>query len=158
MMRLKTAIFSLAVALAGISTAARADNQTPTTSPIAVGSGNLPYDIRLRRVDTHRTLPTLQAFASGILGGIFSETGLWVIIGGRTNGLHNFSTDPLENFPPSAQNRRIWIIDPTSWKVWSRSIKNSRLSVDQVDQLSASAYEHVQLGDVLYVIGGYGYS
>src|SRR5207237_8918679 len=100
----------------------------------------------------------LQSFASGSFAGAWSNAGLWVIVGGRTNGLHDFTSDPLENFPPSAQNRRIWVIDPGSWRVWSRSIKDSHLSVDQIDQLSATAYEHVQFGDVLYMVGGYGYS
>jgi hypothetical protein len=159
MMRLKIAAIFLSALLLNIAVGtARADNQTPTTSPIVVGSGDLPYEIRLRRVDTHRTLPTLQSFASGIFAAALSNTGLWVIVGGRTNGLHNFSSDPLENFPPSAQNRRIWVIDPARWRVWSRSIKDSHLSVDQIDQLSATAYEHVQFGDALYVVGGYGYS
>ena len=131
--------------------AAVADNQTPTTTPITVGGQSLPFGLKLQRVDTGGKLPTLQSFAAAQYGN------LWVMLGGRTNGLHNFSSDPLENFPPSEQNRRVWVIDPTTWQVWSRSIKDSGLTGDQVDQLSATNYEHDTIGDTLYVVGGYGY-
>jgi hypothetical protein len=152
-MGLRTAsILVFAASLPLLVSPALAENQTPTTSPIVVGENNLPYEIRLRRVDTPRKLPTLQAFASG------QHDGLWVLIGGRTNGLHDFTDDPLKNFPPSEQNRRIWVIDPVTWKTWSRPLGDSHLSIDQIDQLSATAYEHVQSNGVLYVVGGYGYS
>lgn len=130
---------------------AAADNQTPTTSPITVGGQSLPFGLKLQRVDTGGKLPTLQSFAATQYGKY------WVLLGGRTNGLHNFTTDPLKNFPPSAQNRKIWVIDPSTWRVWSRSITGSGLSSDQVDQLSATNYEHYRSGDTFYVIGGYGY-
>lgn len=131
--------------------AAVADNQTPTTTPITVGGQSLPFGLKLQRVDTDGKLPTLQSFAAAQYGN------LWVLLGGRTNGLHNFTSDPLENFPPSEQNRRVWVIDPTTWQVWSRSIKDSGLTGDQVDQLSATNYEHDTIGDTLYLVGGYGY-
>lgn len=144
-----------AVALALVATLpaapARADNQTKNTSPVSLEADKLPYEVKLVRVATPRPLPTLQSFAVG------EYQGLWVLFGGRTNGLHNFTNDPLKNFPPSDQNRRVWVIDPTTWKVWSRSVADSKLTDDQVDELSATATEHLQLGDTLYVVGGYGY-
>src|SRR5690606_13125810 len=85
-----------------------ADNQTPTVSPVSLDTDQLPYAVSLRRVKTATTLPTLQSFAAA------THDGLWVLIGGRTNGLHNFSNDPLKNFPPSDQNKRIWVIDPVT--------------------------------------------
>ena len=39
------------------------------------------------------------------------------------------------------------VADPTTWQVWSRSIKDSGLTGDQVDQLSATNYEHDTIGD-----------
>ncbi|MFO1039481.1 MAG: hypothetical protein U1E45_21760 [Geminicoccaceae bacterium] len=130
---------------------ALAANQTPTTTPVVYGDKSLPFGLKLQRVDTKGRLPTLQAFAMGQYGKY------WVLLGGRTNGLHNFTNDPLKNFPPSEQNRKVWVVDPTNWRVWSRSITGSGLSADQVDQLSATNYEDYQSGNTLYVVGGYGY-
>lgn len=158
-MRLKTASTLLFAALLPfVVSLAHAENQTPTTSAIVVGDDSLPYELFLRRADTGGKLPTLQSFASGAVTDIWHHASLWVLIGGRSNGLHNFTTDPLKNFPPGKQNRRIWVIDPTSWKTWSRPLDDSALSQEQIDQLSATAYEHFQVGDTLYVVGGYGYS
>jgi len=146
----RTVAVGLGLALAGGPVLA--DNQTPTVSPVSKNASELPFKIALRPVETPSPLPTLQSFASGQSGG------LWVIIGGRTNGLHNFSDNPLKNFPPRRQNDRIWVIDPTTWKFWSRPLDDSKLTEDQVDQLSSTATESVQIGDTLYVVGGYGYS
>ena len=81
-----------------------------------------------------------------------------MLVGGRTDGLHAFTNNPLENFPPSEQNRIVYVIDPARWQVWSRPLSDSSLTTDQVDALSAVAYEHVQANDVLYIVGGYGYT
>ena len=130
---------------------AQSQNQTPTTSPI-LGGGALPYKLSLRLVGPLTSVPTLQSFASA------NYAGLWVMIGGRLNGLHQFTSDPLKNFPPSEQNRTVYVIDPARWQVWSRPLSDSKLTSDQVDELSAVAYEHVQANDVLYIVGGYGYT
>lgn len=149
--RLATAL-CLTLALGVAPAAVRADNQTPTVSKVSLDTSALPYAVTLERLDTDGKLPTLQSFATA------TYKGLWILVGGRTNGLHNFSNDPLKNFPPSAQNRKIWVIDPTSWKVWSRRLDDSSLNQNQIDELSTTATESVQLGNTLYVIGGYGYS
>ncbi|WP_027133852.1 hypothetical protein [Geminicoccus roseus] len=131
---------------------AHADNQTPTTSPITVGSKDLPFDIELKRIDTDGRLPTLQ----GSFVGTYAS--MWVLIGGRTSGLHDFTDDPLKNFPPRAQSRRIWVVDTNTWKTWSRSLYNSGLGLDQHDHLASFAGHSIQRGKTLYLIGGYGYS
>jgi hypothetical protein len=149
--RLATAL-CITLAVTGVPFAASADNQTPTVSKVSLDAGALPYAVTLERVDTDGKLPTLQSFATA------THKGLWILIGGRTNGLHDFTNDPLKNFPPSDQNRKIWVIDPQKWKVWSRRLSDSQLSQNQIDELSTTATESVQVGDTLYVIGGYGYS
>ena len=148
--RLGTAL-CLTLALVGAPFAAHADNQTPTVSKVSLDTSDLPYAVTLERVNTDGKLPTLQSFATA------THKGLWILIGGRTNGLHDFTNDPLKNFPPSDQNRKIWVIDPQTWKVWSRRLSDSQLSQNQIDELSTTATESVQVGDTLYVIGGYGY-
>jgi hypothetical protein len=148
------------IAIAGLSClvsvlkpgSAAADNQTPTVSPVSTNTASLPYTVRLLKREMPKVLPTLQSFASG------QSQGLWVLIGGRTNGLHNFTSNPLKNFPPRRQNARIWVIDPVSGRTWVRPLDDSSLTPDQVDGLSAFATESVQIGDTLYVAGGYGFS
>ena len=151
-MRLSLAI-GLSVCLATGLTAGRAfaDNQTPTVSPVSTDTSSLSYTIKLRKRDVP-TLPTLQSFASG------QSNGLWVIIGGRTNGLHNFTNNPVKNFPPAKQNKSIHVIDPATGQKWSRRLDDSTLTQDQVDALSTTATENIQIGETLYVVGGYGYS
>jgi hypothetical protein len=129
-----------------------ADNQTPTVSPVSTNAASLPYALKLRKREMPNVLPTLQSFVFG------QSQGLWVLIGGRTNGLHKFTDDPLKNFPPRRQNSRIWVIDPATGRKWSRPLDDSSLTVDQVDGLSAFAAQSVQIGDTLYVVGGYGFS
>ncbi|WP_436640892.1 hypothetical protein [Microbaculum sp. FT89] len=141
-----------ALGLGVLGTAAVADNQTPTVTPVSTDASSLPYKIKLvRQKKTAKTLPNLQGFADGHIDG------LWVIIGGRSNGLHNFTDSGLKNFPPRKQNDRIWVIDPATGNRWSRSLSKSSLSQDQIDALSSTAMESVQVGNTLYVIGGYGY-
>jgi hypothetical protein len=140
-----------AAAVGLISIAARADNQTPTVSPVLTDTRSLPYIVQLRQRDMPYTLPTLQSFSAGQYGG------LWILIGGRTNGLHGFTGNPLANFPPRRQNNRIWIINPTTGQRWSRRLDDSSLTEDQVDMLSSTATQAVQIGNTLYVVGGYGY-
>jgi hypothetical protein len=148
----RQAIAACGLALLASTSAVLAENQTPTTSPITVGDKDLPFELALKRVDTDGRLPSLQSYSAGHYGSYL------VFVGGRSSGLHNFTTDPFQNFPPSAQNRRIWVVDTTSWQVWSRSIYNSGLGLDQGDQLAAFAAQSIQKGNTLYIAGGYGYS
>ncbi len=142
----------LSISLGLSGTASLADNQTPTVTPVSTDKGALPYEVKLVRVKkTAKTLPNLQSFADGHVDG------LWVIVGGRTSGLHNFTDSGLKNFPPRKQNDKIWVIDPETGDRWSRKLSDSSLSEDQVDALSSTAMESLQIGDTLYVIGGYGY-
>jgi hypothetical protein len=143
-------IFAVSVGLG--SGAVHAANQTPTVSSVSTDAEALPYTVKLRKVkNTAKTMPNLQSFASG------EFNGLWVIIGGRTNGLHSFTSNGLKNFPPRKQNDRIWVIDPKTGNRWSRKLSDSSLTQDQIDALSSTATESMQIGDTLYVIGGYGY-
>ena len=100
------------------------------------------------------SVPTLQSFASGIYNG------QWVLIAGRTNGLHGFSDDGLANFPPKYQNTDVWVIDPVSKETWSRSLKDtsSGLSSSEIDSLSSTNTESYQDGNTLFIVGGYVYT
>jgi hypothetical protein len=143
-----------ALASALLAFSASAQNQTSTFSPIVIG-GSLPYTLSLSvyNMGGSALVPTLQSYALGV------SNNLWVLVAGRTNGLHNFTNDGFQNFPPAYQNTTIWVIDPVNKQTWSRSLNDptANLTVSQVDALSATNTEDVQIGDRLYIAGGYVY-
>lgn len=133
-----------------LSATAIAQDQTEDFDPLGVWSGD--YRIELRQVSLGQDdLPTLQSFASATF------ENQWVLVAGRTNGLHNFSNSGIQNFPPQFQNSKVWVIDPATGDQWSRSLEDSSsgLSQNQVDSLSATNTQHLQVGDTLFVTGGY---
>jgi len=139
------------VALLSASTAALAANQTPTIT-LPVTNYPLPYGLNLATGNFGATpMPTLQSFVSG------EQNGQWVMIGGRTNGLHGFSTNGLTNFPVAFQSRDVWVVDPVTKQSWSRSLEGSGLPTSVVDLLTAANYEETEAGGKLYMIGGYGF-
>jgi hypothetical protein len=113
-------------------------------------SGNLSYTIRVTPV----SIPDLL----GVQSAVSAESGgEGLIFGGRTNGLHGFSTDPtVNNFPPEYQNRTIQVVDPSTGKVWSVDWGQTGLPASETDPLTSTAQEFLQVGNTLYVIGGYG--
>ena len=144
------------ILLASISavtaTSAMAQDQTPTVSPIQLTG--LPYSIQMNVADFGSTpLPTLQSYAAG------TYDGDWILVAGRTNGMHSFSSSGTTNFPPEYQNTDIWVIDPTTKQSWSRSLNDtsSGITTSVLNALSATATESVQKNSTLYVAGGYLY-
>ncbi len=124
-----------------------ADNQTETLSPI-FPEDTLPFTIEVNEASF--SLPTgLQAYASAIY------QGKWILLAGRTNGLHGFS-DVGNNFPPNFQNTEVFVIDPSSGLSLSRSLEESGLERSVIDCLSVTAPEFFQEGRILYLVGGYG--
>lgn len=98
--------------------------------------------------------PALQSYVTAQIG---DE---WLLLAGRTNGLHNFTNDGLLNFPPASQNTTAYVINPLTRSVWSRSLQDiqSGLSPVQIAALSSTAPQFTQIGSRLYVNGGYVYS
>ena len=84
----------------------------------------------------------------------------WVLLAGRTNGLHGFGPSGTINFPPKYQNTDVWVIDPITKETWSCSLADSSsgLSQDVIDSLSATNTQVFQDGDTLFVVGGYVYT
>jgi hypothetical protein len=90
----------------------------------------------------------LQSFAFG------SHDGKWLIIGGRTDGLHR--RQPWASFDEAGQNIQLVVIDPVARQKWSAPLTSLPVSVQE--QLSSTNMEFHQDGDYLYITGGYGYS
>src|SRR5687768_4058817 len=136
--------------LAGAPSSLRADNQTPTLSPVNVGSSQ-PWQVSLRQYGWGSApRPTLHSFASA------HHDGKWVLLAGRTNGLHGFGTSGSQNFPAAAQNSDVWVIDPVTKQSWRRSLTtDAGFTPLQLAALSSSNTQSAQVGDRLYVTGGY---
>ena len=130
------------------------------TSPTPVNgtSENLPYTLNISPVSA----PGI-ADLPGIQGGVYAQvsptrdypSGLWLVFGGRTNGLHNFSPSGEESFPPSFQNGVIYVINPVNWQVWSRPWSQTDVPTAISNPLSAADQQFYQKGDTLYTVGGY---
>jgi hypothetical protein len=93
-------------------------------------------------------LPGVQSYAQG------EYNGDWVIVGGRTDGLHR--RQPWATFDEAGNNRDILVINPRSRQFWHASLDPLPLHLQ--DQLSSTNMEFHQEGPTLYVMGGYGHS
>lgn len=92
--------------------------------------------------------PAAQSFAWG------QHQGKWIIIGGRTDGLHQ--RQPFASFLATGHNTSIYVIDPNTQSVWSQSIAS--LTTPLQEQLQSTNMNFTQRDCTLYINGGYGYS
>ncbi len=90
----------------------------------------------------------LQSFAAGQLDG------KWLLIGGRTDGLHRMQ--PFASFAESGNNTNIVVIDPEAKQIWSSKVSDLPPALNE--QLQSTNMQFIQRGKTLYLIGGYGYS
>lgn len=90
----------------------------------------------------------LQSFAAAQL------EGKWLLIGGRTDGLHRMQ--PFASFSASGNNTNIVVIDPQTKHSWTATMKDLPSALSE--QLQATNMQFIQRGKALYLIGGYGYS
>jgi hypothetical protein len=140
-MRSCTALFALLLA---VSVAA----QTPAGPQ---------FQVTLNDVDSSK-LPALHSFA-----GAQGSSGKWLLVGGRTNGLHLFvsssnggTTPPPNAFPTTNANQNFWVIDPVARQAWSAPVTTLPQPIS--DALSATNAQSYSDGKTLYVLGGYGWS
>lgn len=101
----------------------------------------------------------LEAFEIPELGGIQSYTfgqhgGQWLIVGGRLDGLHR--RQPFAAFDLAGHNNLLWVVDPLQKQKWTAPLSALPNSIQE--QLSATNAAFFQEGDMLYILGGYGYS
>lgn len=90
----------------------------------------------------------LQSYAFG------QHNGKWLIIGGRLDGLHR--RQPWASFDAAGNNNQLLVIDPVTKQFWTAPLTS--LSVGLQEQLSSTNLQFDQDGNMLYIIGGYGYS
>lgn len=102
-----------------------------------------PYTISLKKA-ANQPAPALQSFCIAV------QNGLWLVVGGRTNGFHG-TAGSGSTFPSSESNKFIWVIDPVNNKSWKGNIPTALQY-----QLSSTNIAFYQDGNTLYCIGGYG--
>jgi hypothetical protein len=93
-------------------------------------------------------MPGVQSFAWG------QHNGEWLIMGGRIDGLHR--RQPFAAFLAEDNNTMAYVVDPVGQQVWSASMSSLPAAVYQ--QLQSTNMEYEQVGNTLYIIGGYGFA
>jgi hypothetical protein len=111
----------------------------------------LPFDLTLKEV-TPTKFPGLHSFASAVVQE-GPHRGKWLVLGGRTNGMHNLTG---KSFPTQERNTNVWVLDQETGTACSAPM--SGLLQNLYDALAATNHESVQIGNVLWVTGGYGWS
>ncbi|MGA1044114.1 MAG: hypothetical protein ACO3ZY_02725 [Phycisphaerales bacterium] len=142
---------ALAASLLTSSIVAQNNNQTSTLSPIV--PGGVPFTLSIEEVEwSGDPLPAIHSAATAI------HDGKMLFVGGKTSGLHGFTCDPAQNFPPAHFNRELYVVDLASGDVFARSIDDpaSGLTGEQRSEVASINTLRLQVGDRLLVVGGYG--
>jgi hypothetical protein len=100
---------------------------------------------------------TIEPVVTGNTFGIHSfafaqKNGKWLIIGGRTNGLHGLNSNGP--FDMADANNFITVIDTNGWQIYKSSLNMLAKSI--ADPLRSNNMAYAQVGDYLYMAGGYG--
>ncbi len=104
-------------------------------------------NISLSAIDIEN-LDGRQSFAVG------QANGKWLIIGGRTDGLHR--RQPFASFDTNGQPNELLVIDPVSKQKWTANLSTLPIAIQEA--LKATNIDFIQNNNQLYLIGGYGYS
>lgn len=146
-----------------------ADEATPPSSdetqPPDISASTLPFSVELQAPFTFDGVPALHSYAYAQAD---VEGTKILLVTGRKSGLHGFEAptpaNPADSFPRQDANDRIWVIDPQNQKVWSLEISALATmdpplpaTIDTYQWQSSNALT-CQLGDKLYIVGGYGFS
>jgi hypothetical protein len=105
------------------------------------------YDLVIEEM-VWQEAPALQSYVFGV------HDDKWILIGGRTDGLHR--RQPWATFWEEDNNRFIYLLDPANRKVDSVSIED--LPQELSEQLASTNMQFSQVGETLYITGGYAYS
>ncbi len=106
----------------------------------------VPFTVEIQPVIAG-PLPGMHSFA-------FAQSGSkWLFIGGRTNGLHGFSTN--NNFDVLYESDVISVIDTATWSWYSAPL--AQLPTAVADPLRATNAEYTRIGNYLYIVGGFGW-
>lgn len=127
-----------------------AQNQTPTVSKVH-SEKSLPFRVTLKEAGFELPIG-VQTYMHAV------HKNKSLIITGRVDGLHGFVLNSDDNFPVKAQNTFVFVVDLEKKKTYYRSLNDpsSGLTQQQIDLLSVTAAQGYQLGETLFITGGYG--
>lgn len=134
---------SMIIVLAAGSLAAAEDLGKKVTAQ----NPRLPF--KLEVVEVHNS--QMPGFHSSSVGRSGSKC---LILGGRVVGLHGFASS--NNFPRTTANTQAIVIDPASNSTLGAIDIVQNLPASLAGPLTATNQESTQVGNDLYVIGGYG--
>lgn len=106
---------------------------------------NAPYTVYLEKVNAN--LPGIHSCA------IAQYQNYWLIIGGRTNGMHGLSSN--DGFPIEYANNEIIVIDTVGWNYYSKSLNTLPDSV--AASFRCTNMQFIQEDSLLYLAGGFGF-
>lgn len=124
------------------------------TPPAGIGAPavnvgpTIPYNLEVVEVPGSQ-LPPLQSYSSA------QSSGKWLVLGGRTAGLHGLGPGP-NNFPRSTANTVAYVIDPGQNSVLGSVDLVANLPPGLAGPLTATNAEFAQVGSQLIILGGYG--
>lgn len=114
---------------------------------VEISAQESPFQVLLKSLKIPE-VEGLQVFALG------QHDGKWLILGGRLDGLHR--RQPWASFDEAGMNTQIIVIDPENKQKWTAPLTS--LPIEMQEQLSSTNMQFQQNGDMLYFVGGYGYS
>ena len=143
-----------------LSSFLQANNQTNTIDT-PIPETTLPFRIRIAQANFSFPVVSNQdgTTSSGIQAfGYGAYKNKRIFLAGRTAGVHWLNN--TNSFLPSQQNTYIYVLNLDTNTISYRSLEDpsSLLSQNDIDILSVVAPQSVQLGDFLYLVGGYGYN
>lgn len=105
-----------------------------------------PFTISMEAI-TGTAIPGVHSFA-------FAQSGdKWLIIGGRTNGLHGLNSN--DGFPAEYKNDNVIVIDTSTWTYYAADL--NQLPQNIADPMRSTNMEYIQDGNYLYMAGGFGF-
>lgn len=114
--------------------------------PLILSGQQVPFQVEIEVVNAS-AVPPVHSFAFAQLGS------KWLIVGGRTNGLHGFSTN--DNFDVLFANEYIVVVDTNMWNYSTASILGLPMNIK--DPLRSTNMQYSVIGDYLYIAGGFGW-
>jgi Secretion system C-terminal sorting domain len=113
---------------------------------LAISAQQVPFTVEIE--------PVISGPISGMHSFAFAQSGTkWLFVGGRTNGLHGFSTN--NSFDVVYASDVITVIDTVGWNVYSSSL--GQLPTAMADPLRSTNAQYTRIGDYLYIVGGFGW-
>jgi hypothetical protein len=120
--------------------------ETPANQPLV--KRDLPFKLEVTEVASSK-MPGIHSFASG------SANGKWLVLSGRTGGLHGFANSK-DNFPRRTANSLAYVIDPIANQLLGSVDLVANLPPALAGPLTATNPQFVQVDSSLYLVGGYG--